>query len=133
MFDDVTLQRGLAGPTFAFTGFGTRWFDYDNDGFLDLFIANGAVTIVESMRAAGTRTNRKTSCFIMGVRSKVSGDKSPRRTSLAAFEVGRGAVFGDIDNDGAVDILVTNNNRPFRLLRNQIGSQQHWLRCGWRE
>ena len=51
LFEDVTPQYGLAAPTFAFTGFGTNWFDYDNDGRLDLFIANGAVTIVESLRA----------------------------------------------------------------------------------
>ena len=50
LFEDVTPQYGLAAPTFAFTGFGTKWLDYDNDGRLDLFIANGAVSIVESMR-----------------------------------------------------------------------------------
>ena len=51
LFEDVTSHDGLATPTFGFTGFGTSWFDYDNDGRLDLFIANGAVTIVESLRA----------------------------------------------------------------------------------
>ena len=50
VLEDVTSQYGLAQPTFAYTGFGTKWFDYDNDGLLDLFIANGAVSIVESMR-----------------------------------------------------------------------------------
>ena len=50
LFEDVTSRDGLAAPTFGFTGFGTSWFDYDNDGRLDLFIANGAVTIVESLR-----------------------------------------------------------------------------------
>ena len=49
VFEDVTSQYGLATPTFGFTGFGTQWLDYDNDGRLDLFIANGAVTIVESL------------------------------------------------------------------------------------
>ena len=44
-FDDVTAQLGLLQPTFGYTGFGTQWFDYDNDGRLDLFIANGGVTI----------------------------------------------------------------------------------------
>jgi hypothetical protein len=42
-------------------------------------------------------------------------------------EVSRGAAFGDIDNDGAIDIVVTNNNGPVRLLRNQIGARRHWL------
>ena len=49
-FDDVRARVGLAAPTAAFTGFGTDWFDYDNDGWLDLFIANGAVNIVEAQR-----------------------------------------------------------------------------------
>ena len=52
VFEDVSSQFGLATPTFGFTGFGTQWLDYDNDGRLDLFIANGAVTIVESQRGA---------------------------------------------------------------------------------
>ena len=49
-FDDARARAGLAAPTAAFTGFGTDWFDYDNDGWLDLFIANGAVNIVEAQR-----------------------------------------------------------------------------------
>ncbi len=49
-FDDARVRAGLAQPTAAFTGFGTDWFDYDNDGWLDLFIANGAVNIIESQR-----------------------------------------------------------------------------------
>ena len=52
VFEDVSSQFGLATPTFGFTGFGTQWLDYDNDGRLDLFIANGAVTIVESQRGS---------------------------------------------------------------------------------
>jgi hypothetical protein len=128
VFDDVTLQRGLAGPTFAFTGFGTRWFDYDNDGLLDLFIANGAVTIVESMRGNPYPYAQKNLLFHnegKGRRFQATNHVAGPASQL--FEVGRGAVFGDVDNDGAVDILVTNNNGPVRLLRNQIGCQQHWL------
>ena len=49
-FDDARARVGLSAPTAAFTGFGTDWFDYDNDGWLDLFIANGAVNIVEAQR-----------------------------------------------------------------------------------
>ena len=49
-FDDVRTKAGLAAPTAAFTGFGTDWFDYDNDGWLDLFVANGAVNVIEAQR-----------------------------------------------------------------------------------
>ena len=51
-FDDARLRAGLSQPTAAFTGFGTDWFDYDNDGWLDLFTANGAVNVVEKLRAS---------------------------------------------------------------------------------
>jgi hypothetical protein len=54
-FDDTTAQFGLLQPTFGYTGFGTQWFDYDNDGWLDLFIANGAVTILGSERGGPSR------------------------------------------------------------------------------
>jgi hypothetical protein len=49
-FDNVSTECGLGEATFNFTGFGTQFFDYDNDGLLDLFVANGAVTLVESQR-----------------------------------------------------------------------------------
>jgi hypothetical protein len=127
LFEDVTAQYGLAQPTFAFTGFGTKWFDYDNDGRLDLFIANGAVTIVESMRGAPYPYGQRNLLF------QDEGNEKFRETSAVAgsvfqrLDVGRGAAFGDVDNDGAVDIVVTNNNGAVRLLHNEIGSRQHWL------
>src|SRR5258708_13038632 len=49
-FQEVSREAGLFQPTFPFTGFGVKWFDYDNDGWLDLFIANGSVTIIEALR-----------------------------------------------------------------------------------
>jgi enediyne biosynthesis protein E4 len=125
-FDDVTVQCGLAEATYGLTGFGTRWFDYDNDGLLDLFIANGAVTLVETSRGDPYPYAQKSQLFH-------NDGKRLRDVSRAAGPVfrvpaiSRGAAFGDIDNDGALDIVVTNNNGPAWLLRNQLGSRQHWL------
>jgi enediyne biosynthesis protein E4 len=127
-FDDMTAQYGLAEPTFGFTGFGTQWFDYDNDGWLDLFIANGAVTILYSLRNMPFPYAQKKQLFHN--QGKGRGFLETSRIAGPEFqtlEVSRGAAFGDIDNDGAVDIVVTNNNGPVRLLHNQIGSRQHWL------
>ncbi len=128
VFDDETVRFGLAAPTLAFTGFGTQWFDYDNDGRLDLFIANGAVTIMESLRGLPYPYAQRNLLF----HNEGKGRKFQEVRDLVGpaaqmSEVGRGAAFGDIDNDGAVDIVVSNNNGPVRLLRNLVGSRQHWV------
>src|SRR5438034_5697978 len=103
MFDDATIQYGLAEPTVALTGFGAKWFDYDNDGRLDLFIANGAVTIVESLRGNPYPYAQTNLLF----HNEGGSYRDVSKTAGPAFqvaEVSRGAAFGDIDNDGALDI-----------------------------
>ena len=127
-FDDFTAQVGLLQPTFGCTGFGVGWLDYDNDGWLDLFIANGGVTIGGAGETGVSPYAQRKQLFHNEGRGKRF-----RETSLLsgpAFrveEVSRGAAFGDIDNDGTVDIIVANNNGPVRLLRNQAGKRGHWL------
>ena len=111
---------GLAAPTAAFTGFGADWLDYDNDGWLDLFIANGAVNIVEAQRGEQFPFRMRNQLFHNTGKRAVRGHQQGRgaRPSTRA-EIGRGAAFGDIDNDGDIDVVVTNNNGPVRLLLNQ--------------
>ncbi len=130
-FDDVTAEVGLLQPTLGYTGWGTALFDYDNDGNPDLFIANGAVYMVESQRGKNRYPYNQISQLF---RNEASGRRFRETTGAAgaAFalsEVSRGAAFGDIDNDGNVDIVVTNNNGPVRLLRNETGTRlgHHWL------
>ncbi len=98
LFEDRTREAGLGMPGHRFTGFGTLFFDYDNDGWLDLLVANGVVDV-----------------------SGTAGE------AFQLLEVSRGAAFGDIDNDGDTDVLITNNNGPARLLLNQVGNRNHWL------
>ncbi|MBA3716012.1 MAG: CRTAC1 family protein, partial [Pyrinomonadaceae bacterium] len=121
-FDDATLQFNLSQPSFLSTGFGTGWFDYDNDGWLDLFAANGAVTLQPSQRGESYPYKQRNQLFHSEGQSKAfretTADAGP---SLRRSEVSRGAAFGD------VDILVTNNNGPARLLLNEIGAHTHWL------
>jgi len=127
-FDDATAELGLLQSTFGYTGFGVQWFDYDNDGWLDLFIANGAVSLSESDRTAAAPYAQRKQLFHNEGRGKPLREIS--RVAGAAFqieEVSRAAAFGDIDNDGAIDIVVTNNNGPVRLLRNQVGKNRHWI------
>ncbi len=127
-FDDATVQFGLLQPTFGNTGFGTQWFDYDNDGWLDLFIANGGVTIMGTERSSVSPYAQRKQLFHNEGRGKRFRETSESGGPVFQMdEISRGAAFGDIDNDGAIDIVVTNNNGPVRLLRNQTGSRRHWL------
>jgi hypothetical protein len=122
-FEDVRARTGLARLTAAFTGFGTDWFDYDNDGWPDLFIANGAVNIVEAQRGQPSPFKMTNQLF-----HNLEGRRFEDASALggpvfARAEISRGAAFGDIDNDGDVDIVFTNNNGPVRLLINQASRQ----------
>jgi hypothetical protein len=129
-FYDASAELGLLLPTFPYTGFGTEWIDYDNDGRLDLFIANGAVNRIQSLPNSGYPFNQPNQLF----HNEGDGKKFREMTAiagpaLALSEVSRGAAFGDIDNDGAIDIVIANNNGPARLLLNQTRSRNrnHWL------
>ncbi len=126
-FEDRRIAAGLGAATRPYTGFGTDWFDYDNDGWLDLFVANGAVTIQEALRGERFRFRQKNQLLrnVGGIRFRdVSDGAGP---GLQLSDVSRGAAFGDVDNDGDVDILVTTNGGPARLLLNELPPASHWL------
>ncbi|MCP4042146.1 MAG: CRTAC1 family protein [Gammaproteobacteria bacterium] len=128
-FDDRTTATGLAAPSKAFTSFGTAWFDYDNDGWLDLLVANGGVNVIPVLARGGDPyplhqpnqlfRNRGEGNFqdVTGSAGKV----------FTLSEVSRGAAFGDLDNDGDTDVVVANNSGPVRLLINHVGERKHWL------
>jgi len=130
LFEDRTREAGLGMPGRRFTGFGTLFFDYDNDGWLDLFVANGAVQLLPQLV-------RQKDPFPLGQPNQifrntgkggfVEIDAEEAGAELQLLEASRGAVFGDVDNDGDTDVLVTNNNGPARLLLNQVGNRNHWL------
>jgi enediyne biosynthesis protein E4 len=129
-FEDVRTRWGLAQPTAAFTGFGTEWFDYDNDGWLDLFVANGAVNIIPAQRGEPMPFRMLNQLFRhTGARRfvEVTAEAGP---AFSLKDVSRGAAFGDIDNDGDIDIVVANNAGPVRLLLNQAAGDHHWLLLG---
>jgi enediyne biosynthesis protein E4 len=126
-FDDATLRSKIGYATYHMSGFGTRFIDYDNDGFRDIFMANGHVLDnieryhPETRYAEPKLMFRNTGNGIFENVSELLGQdfQLPR--------VSRGAAIGDFDNDGDLDILVSNNGQPPQLLRNDGGNANHWL------
>ncbi|HEX8846701.1 MAG TPA: CRTAC1 family protein [Pyrinomonadaceae bacterium] len=128
-FEDRTREAGLGLPGSRLTGFGTLFFDYDNDGRLDLLVVNGAVRLLPELL-------RKGDPYPLGQPNQLFHNEGAGRflevseqagEAFRLLEVSRGAAFGDIDNDGDTDVLVTNNNGPARLFLNRIGNRNQWL------
>jgi hypothetical protein len=133
IFEDVRAAWALAHPTAAFTGFGTDWIDYDNDGWLDLFVANGGVNVIAAQRGQPKPFRMKNQLFRNTGRGRFVETSGTAGPAFDMAEIGRGAAFGDLDNDGDTDIVVTNNGGPARLLVNQATETTqspgapHWL------
>jgi len=129
LFEDRTRESGLGMPGHRFTGFGTLFFDYDNDGWLDLLVANGAVQLLPELMQRGDPypLGQPNQLFQNTGQSTFLDMSQKAGQSFQLLEVSRGAAFGDIDNDGDIDVLITNSNGPARLLLNQVGNRNHWL------
>jgi hypothetical protein len=125
-FEDATFLSKIGARNFRMSGFGTRFIDYDNDGWRDLFIANGHVLDnVEVLHADATYAEAKTMFRnVRGLFDDVSAQLGP---AMLTPRVGRAAAFADFDNDGDIDVLVTNNGQEPQLLRNDGGNKKHWL------
>ena len=124
-FEDRTDIAGLAAGSLAFTGFGTGWLDVDNDGDLDLFAANGTVRFVPGQLAVSTGPplrQRNQLWLNDGTRYRRADGGPP----FALQHASRGTAFGDLDNDGDIDMVVTNNHAQARLYRNDT-PRGSWL------
>jgi len=126
-FEDQTLRSKVGYATFHMSGFGLRFMDYDNDGARDLFMANGHVLDnIERYHAESHYAEPKLMFRNLGngTFENVSNQLGP---DFAADRVSRGAAIADYDNDGDLDILVSNNGDVPQLLRNDGGNANHWL------
>jgi enediyne biosynthesis protein E4 len=125
-FDDKAASFGIAKATQLMSGWGTKFFDYDNDGNLDLFIANGHPDDLIDKIYPNVFYREPLLLF----RNMGSGFENISQQSGPAFAkpmAGRGLALGDFNNDGAVDVLISSNDEAPTLLRNDAGAQNHWL------
>ncbi|MGH9817829.1 MAG: FG-GAP repeat domain-containing protein, partial [Candidatus Acidiferrales bacterium] len=138
IFDDLAIPTGIAAATMLLSGWGCRFFDYDNNGEIDLIMCNGhpdtvvqqripSVTYEEPMLLFRNAGHNAESTPRLGTRpdwSNVSAESGP---VFAKKFAARGLALGDFDNDGSVDVLVAVNDAAPVLLRNHAGRQNHWL------
>ena len=125
-FKDFSDPSGLAQPSLSLLGFGTQFLDYDNDGDLDLYVANGHVLDKVALFQAGVEFAEPDQLF-RNENGKFTEVSSVAGSWFAEKYVGRGAAFGDYDGDGDVDILVVNSGGPAKLLENVGGMEHNWL------
>jgi hypothetical protein len=123
-FRDVTNASGVGAATLTFSGWSTRFLDYDNDGWKDLFVAQGHVMDTIELTAPNL-TYQQPPLLLRNEKGRFV-----RVTPGDVFErpwAGRGAAFGDLDNDGDTDIVVSNVGQEAFVLRNEGGNANHWL------
>jgi hypothetical protein len=122
-FADVSVRSHVMKPTYPYVGWGTAFFDMDNDGWLDLFVANGHVYPQVDAIPGGTPYRQPMILF----RNHRDGTFEDISSALASLppQSRRGAAFGDINNDGNVDIVVLNVGEPPSLLLNHNASPNH--------
>jgi hypothetical protein len=122
LFSEVTAEAGLATPTLPFVGFGTALVDHDNDGDLDIGIVNGHVVNIPTLVRPGATLEQRKLLFVNDGRGRMREIGRQSGPGFATERVGRTFVAGDIDNDGDLDFLVTNNGGDAELLRNELAS-----------
>jgi len=120
LFTDATLREKLSAPGRPYTAFGVGFFDADHDGNLDIFIANGDVR-VNDIEVRGVFPYAQPNQFMLNNGDNTFSDASAQAgPDVTRNRVSRGAAFGDIDLDGDIDILITNDNGPIELLLNNM-------------
>lgn len=127
IFTDLVKPKGPGATSWPYTSFGVGFYDFDNDGILDLYVANGRVkhgqTDLDQEDPYAEPSN-----LLRGLGGGDFEEVLPQGgTAKPLLAAGRGAAFGDLDNDGAVDCVVSIRDGPVRVLHNLAGKHGHWL------
>ncbi len=125
-FTDISYQLGIAEPSIPFLGWGTAFFDYDNDGWLDLLEVNGHVYPEVDKAQWGTSFEQRPLLF-HNVQGKFTIVAPVEGTSLAKIGAGRGMAYGDLFNDGKIDAVINNIDHTPSFLRNVTRDGNHWV------
>jgi hypothetical protein len=128
LFTDEAPNSGIGKMSAQSLTFACFFFDYDLDGLLDVFAANGHVSDDISVVQPNVKYAQPPHLFHNKGKRKFEESTSKLGRALQRSIVGRGAAYGDIDNDGDLDLLITSNNGPARLLRNENANQNDLLR-----
>jgi hypothetical protein len=128
LFSDQSLSSGVNQPSLKVLTFGGFFFDYDLDGLLDIFANNGHVADDIANLRPTLKYEEQPLLFHNRGKGSFEDVTSKVGPALRRVQVGRGAAYADFDNDGDLDLLLTTNNGPARLLRNDNGNQNDMLR-----
>ncbi len=128
VFADVTFAKGLGEPSLRHVGFGTNWDDFDNDTDLDLFVANGhIIDNIAEFRDSITYA-QPNHLFVNDGTGAFTERSADAGSGFEIVKVSRGSVTGDFDNDGDLDLIVTNNDQTTDYLRNDGGNEAgNWV------
>ncbi len=126
-FTDVSGVTGIAGPSRPFLSWGTFFFDWDQDGWQDLFIANGHLMPAIDRAGVGLSYRQRNQLFRNTGKGRFEEVGQQAGPGMALEKVARGAAYADYDNDGDLDVVVANLDDTPTLLRNDGGDKGHWL------
>ena len=126
-FSDISMPSGVRGPSLKRLGWGVSFVDCDNDGWSDLFSVNGHVLDNIDLFDPGADYRQRRLLLRNTGKGRFEDISDKVGSGFESAAVGRGAAFGDFDNDGDMDVFINNNNSPATLLRNEGGNRNHWL------